>query len=407
MEVALEGVELRLSVPLAEPFVTPSGHPPPRRGGGGAGLVADGPDGWGSAWPSPSPPTGRSTPPAPSTCSSTTLSPGLLGGRSLRGPRLPHGQGRPGVRGARRRAARPRGGPWPRSSAPPGRWCPPASPSGSPAAWTTWSAPCCAGTAGASGLQGQDPARAGRSSRCGQSAARWATRWPCWPTPTAASGATRSSTSPPSGGWPTAIGLVAIEQPFAPDDLVGHARLARRIDVPVCLDESIGSLAQLDSALTLEACGAVSLKAGRVGGLVEARRIHQRCRAAGCPCAAAGCWRRGWAGPQPGRGRAARVQPAARPGAVVPLLPAGPHRTLRVPGWHDDRAQRARPRRRSRPGRPRGHDRQPAHPTGPSGDAPRHLDDVTAAADRIAGAIERTPSTHPGRCRRCSGARSS
>jgi o-succinylbenzoate synthase len=107
------------------------------------------------------------------------------------------------------------------------------------------------------------------------------------------------------------IGLVAIEQPFAPDDLVGHARLARRIDVPVCLDESIGSLGDLDSALTLEACGAVSLKAGRVGGLVESRRIHQRCRDAGVSLRCGGML-------ETGLGRALNLAVAALPGCNLP-----------------------------------------------------------------------------------------
>ena len=107
------------------------------------------------------------------------------------------------------------------------------------------------------------------------------------------------------------IGLVALEQPFAPDDLVGHARLARRIDVPVCLDESIGSLDQLESALMLEACSAVSLKAGRVGGLVEARRIHQRCRDAGVSLRCGGML-------ETGIGRALNLAVAALPGCNLP-----------------------------------------------------------------------------------------
>ncbi|HEY6699014.1 MAG TPA: o-succinylbenzoate synthase [Acidimicrobiales bacterium] len=107
------------------------------------------------------------------------------------------------------------------------------------------------------------------------------------------------------------LGLVAIEQPFAPDDLVGHARLARQIDVPVCLDESIGSLADLDTALALGACGAVSLKAGRVGGLVEARRVHQRCRDAGVSLRCGGML-------ETGIGRAVNLAIAALPGCNLP-----------------------------------------------------------------------------------------
>ncbi|HEX6569594.1 MAG TPA: o-succinylbenzoate synthase [Acidimicrobiales bacterium] len=107
------------------------------------------------------------------------------------------------------------------------------------------------------------------------------------------------------------IGLVALEQPFAADDLVGHARLARLIDVPVCLDESIGSLAQLESALTLGACGAVSLKAGRVGGLLETTRIHRRCRDAGVSLRCGGML-------ETGLGRALNLAIAALPGCNLP-----------------------------------------------------------------------------------------
>ncbi|HEX5366477.1 MAG TPA: o-succinylbenzoate synthase [Acidimicrobiales bacterium] len=107
------------------------------------------------------------------------------------------------------------------------------------------------------------------------------------------------------------IDLVALEQPFAPDDLVGHARLARRIGRPVCLDESVGSLGQLDSALALGACDAVSLKAGRVGGVVETRRIHQRCRDAGVALRCGGML-------ETGLGRALNLAVAALPGCNLP-----------------------------------------------------------------------------------------
>jgi O-succinylbenzoate synthase len=107
------------------------------------------------------------------------------------------------------------------------------------------------------------------------------------------------------------LGLVAIEQPFTADDLVGHARLARQIDVPVCLDESIGSLADVESALALEACGAVNLKAGRVGGLLETRRIHQRCRDAGVSLRCGGML-------ETGLGRALNLAVAALPGCNLP-----------------------------------------------------------------------------------------
>lgn len=105
--------------------------------------------------------------------------------------------------------------------------------------------------------------------------------------------------------------LLAIEQPFAPDDLAGHAGLARHIDVPVCLDESIGSLADVETALTMRACGAISLKPGRVGGLLETRRVHQHCLDEGVPMRCGGML-------ETGLGRAANLAVAALPGCTLP-----------------------------------------------------------------------------------------
>lgn len=79
------------------------------------------------------------------------------------------------------------------------------------------------------------------------------------------------------------FGLLMVEQPLADDDLVGHAALARAIGTPVCLDEAIVSLDTADTALALGACSVVNVKAGRVGGYLEAVRIHDLCAAAGVP----------------------------------------------------------------------------------------------------------------------------
>ncbi|MBO0748508.1 MAG: o-succinylbenzoate synthase, partial [Acidimicrobiaceae bacterium] len=74
-----------------------------------------------------------------------------------------------------------------------------------------------------------------------------------------------------------------VEQPLADDDLVGHAALAEAISTPVCLDESIVSFETAEAALALGACSVVNIKAGRVGGYLEAVRIHDLCAAAGVP----------------------------------------------------------------------------------------------------------------------------
>jgi O-succinylbenzoate synthase len=105
--------------------------------------------------------------------------------------------------------------------------------------------------------------------------------------------------------------LMALEQPFPPDDLVGHARLVEEVDTLVCLDESIGSLGDVDTALALGACDAVSLKVGRVGGLVEAVRIHQRCRDQGIDVRCGGML-------ETGVGRALNLAVAALPGCTLP-----------------------------------------------------------------------------------------
>jgi len=107
------------------------------------------------------------------------------------------------------------------------------------------------------------------------------------------------------------LDLLLIEQPLPEDDLVGHAELARRLRTPICLDESIESLADLETALALGACGIVNIKPGRVGGLLEARRIHDRCRDAGVPV---------WCGGmlETGIGRASLVALSSLPGFTLP-----------------------------------------------------------------------------------------
>jgi o-succinylbenzoate synthase len=106
-------------------------------------------------------------------------------------------------------------------------------------------------------------------------------------------------------------GLLLVEQPLGDEDLVGHARLAARIATPVCLDESISSDAVAETAIALGSCRVVNIKPGRVGGLLEAVRIHDRCLAAGIPV---------WCGGmlETGVGRAANLALASLPGFTLP-----------------------------------------------------------------------------------------
>jgi O-succinylbenzoate synthase len=105
--------------------------------------------------------------------------------------------------------------------------------------------------------------------------------------------------------------LLLIEQPLPEDDVRGHAALARSIRTPVCLDESITSARAAADAIALGACSVVNIKPGRVGGYVEARRVHDVCAAHGVPV---------WAGGmlETGLGRAANVALAALPNFTLP-----------------------------------------------------------------------------------------
>lgn len=107
------------------------------------------------------------------------------------------------------------------------------------------------------------------------------------------------------------VGLACLEQPLAPDDLVGHARLAIRLATPICLDEPITSLGALETAVALGACEVLCLKPGRVGGWLAARAIHARCRQLGLPV---------WVGGmlETAVGRAANLAVAALPGMALP-----------------------------------------------------------------------------------------
>ena len=105
--------------------------------------------------------------------------------------------------------------------------------------------------------------------------------------------------------------LLLVEQPLPEDDLLGHAMLAQQISTPVCLDESIISLASADTAIAFKAASIINIKPGRVSGYLEAREIHDLCLERGIPV---------WCGGmlETGIGRAANVALAALPGFTLP-----------------------------------------------------------------------------------------
>ena len=77
--------------------------------------------------------------------------------------------------------------------------------------------------------------------------------------------------------------LMMIEQPLALGDLVDHAKLQREINTPICLDESILTVADARHAHELGSCKIVNIKLGRVGGHAEARLIQEFCASSGTP----------------------------------------------------------------------------------------------------------------------------
>lgn len=71
--------------------------------------------------------------------------------------------------------------------------------------------------------------------------------------------------------------LTMIEQPLSYDDLYNHSKLQSELETPVCLDESIHSLMDVQTAIELGSCQIINVKVARVGGLYEVNRIQKFC----------------------------------------------------------------------------------------------------------------------------------
>ncbi len=105
--------------------------------------------------------------------------------------------------------------------------------------------------------------------------------------------------------------LLLIEQPLPEEQMLAHAKLAKKVRTPICLDESITSAHAAEDAIELGACRVINIKPGRVGGYLEARRIHDLCQARGVPV-----WMGGML--ETGIGRAGNVAMAAMPNFTLP-----------------------------------------------------------------------------------------
>jgi o-succinylbenzoate synthase len=105
--------------------------------------------------------------------------------------------------------------------------------------------------------------------------------------------------------------LVMIEQPLDHEDLLDHAKLQSRLATPICLDESIRSVRDAAAAIEVGACRVINIKQGRVGGVAEARRVHDVCLDQGVPV---------WIGGmlETGIGRAVNLALASLPGVTMP-----------------------------------------------------------------------------------------
>jgi O-succinylbenzoate synthase len=106
-------------------------------------------------------------------------------------------------------------------------------------------------------------------------------------------------------------GLLYIEQPLAPDELVGHVELARVLRTPVCLDETLRDARAARQVMALAGPKVWNIKVHRVGGLSEVCRIHRLAEEYGAAL---------WAGtmPESGIGSQAALAAAALPRCVYP-----------------------------------------------------------------------------------------
>lgn len=106
-------------------------------------------------------------------------------------------------------------------------------------------------------------------------------------------------------------GLLYIEQPLHPDELVGHARLGAALRTPVCLDETLRDARAARQIIALNGPKVWNIKVHRVGGLSEVCAIYRLAGEYGAKL---------WAGtmPESGIGSQAALAAAALPLFVYP-----------------------------------------------------------------------------------------
>ncbi len=107
------------------------------------------------------------------------------------------------------------------------------------------------------------------------------------------------------------FGLLMIEQPLWADDFYYHSMLQRRMQTPICLDESIRNRRDALASIEMESCRIINIKNGRVGGFSEAIAVHNVAMERGIPV---------WCGGmlETGIGRAHNIALASLPGFTLP-----------------------------------------------------------------------------------------
>ena len=118
--------------------------------------------------------------------------------------------------------------------------------------------------------------------------------------------------------------LLMIEQPLAYDDILDHAELQKQVKTRICLDESIHTVGRAREALTLGSCKIINIKPARVGGMTQARQIHDICQEHDIPV---------WCGGllETGVGRAHNIAMASLPNFSLPGDISASDRY-----WHED-----------------------------------------------------------------------
>ncbi|MCP2518934.1 o-succinylbenzoate synthase [Candidatus Aminicenantes bacterium AC-708-M15] len=105
--------------------------------------------------------------------------------------------------------------------------------------------------------------------------------------------------------------LMMIEQPFPAPSFWDHAQLQKELRTPICLDESIASYQDAEQAFKIGSYRIINIKVGRVGGVIEAKKIHDFCMKNSIPV---------WCGGmlESGIGRAHNIHLASLPNFKLP-----------------------------------------------------------------------------------------